>query len=386
LVFALYVRSWRSPLRLHRRQTALLRDNRVELLIDGGPFFSAVVDAIESAKEYVLMETYIVADDKTGRRIQEALIERAAAGVEVAFVYDAFGSLGLDQKYINILHEAGVKTHKFRPFTFMRIKRWAKRNHRKMLVVDGRIAVVGGMNISDDYAALEDGGQAWRDTAVCVQGPAVAQLEELFRKMWTLNSRQILRSLACKPPSFSGGHQVRFLANYGRADRADIHGAYLHAIKDAQKTIRIMTAYFTPDRRLLAALGRAAKRGVAVEIITAGATDLEVILHASRGLYANLLRHGVRIYEWHERVLHAKTAVIDGQWSTVGSANLNHRTWLLDQEVNATIFGEKFAKQMDQQFASDRARCKVISRQTWKARPRWRRLVEWFFGLFRRLI
>jgi len=374
-------------LRLRRQQSPLLPDNRVELLIDGGPFFSSVVEAIESAQKYVLMETYTVTADQTGTRIQQALIDRAAAGIEVAFVYDAFGSLSLDDSYLEKLHQAGVKTHKFRPFSLaIGIKRWAKRNHRKLLVVDGRIGFVGGMNISDDYAAIKDGGQGWRDTAVCVQGPAVSQLEKLFRRMWKRYAKQHLTSLPCTPLSFPGGHDVRFLANFGRIDRADIHRAYIRAILGAKKTVRIMTAYFTPDRRMLRALRRAAKRGVEVEIITAGATDLEVILHASRGLYASLLRHGVQIYEWHDRVLHAKTAVVDGTWSTVGSANLNHRTWVLDQEVNATISGDKFAKQMDQQFIADRARCKAITPDLWRQRPRLRRIVEWFFGLFRRLI
>jgi len=333
------------------------------------------------------METYIVAADKIGLKVKEALIEKAKEGVEVAFIYDAFGSLGLSDEYIEDLKTAGVRVHKFRPFSLaIGIKRWGKRNHRKILIVDGQIGFVGGMNISDNYAAAEDGGQGWRDTAVRVDGPAVAQLEGLFRQMWQRYARQDLKTQPLFAQSHPEGFEVCFIANRGRIDRAEIHRAYIRAILGAKKTVRIATAYFTPDRRLLRALKRAAKRGVRVEIITAGATDLEVILHASRGLYANLLRHGVHIFEWHDRILHAKTAVVDGVWSTVGSANLNHRTWLLDQEVNAMIFGESFAKQMDEQFASDRARCKAITKELWDQRPRWRRIIEWFFGLFRRLI
>ena len=370
-----------------RRATPLVKDNRVELLIDGGPFFLDFIECIRSAQRYVFVETYILADDQIGNKIKAALIEKAQAGLEVALVYDAFGSLSLSDSYVDELISAGVKVYQFRPFSLkIGLSRWVKRNHRKLLIVDGQVGFVGGMNISDDYAAINDGGEGWRDTAVKVDGPAVAQLEDLFRQMWRRHAQVPLQSQAQTPTDYPGGHEVRFIANYGRADRADIHRAYIRAILGAKHSVRIVTAYFTPDRRLLRALRRAAKRGVSVEIITAGATDLEVILHASRGLYANLLRHGVKIYEWHERVLHAKTAVVDGVWSTVGSANLNHRTWLLDQEVNATIAGEEFAKQMDIQFTLDRARCRTITKDMWSQRPRWRRIVEWFFGLFRRLI
>jgi cardiolipin synthase len=282
--------------------------------------------------------------------------------------------LGLADKYIDDLREAGVKVHKFRPFSWrLGIKRLVKRNHRKLLVVDGQIGFVGGMNLTNDYASVQEGGQGWRDTAVKIDGPAVAQLETLFRQMWARYAKIGLLSARRNARDFHGGHEVRFIANHGRIDRADIHRAYIRAIVGAKTSVRIVTAYFTPDRKLLRALRRAAKRGVSVEIITAGATDLEVVLHASRGLYANLLAHGVRIYEWHERILHAKTAVVDGTWSTIGSANLNHRTWLLDQEVNA-------------QFISDRTRCKIITKELWRQRSKWRRVLEWFFGLFRRLI
>ena len=380
--------AWRTPLRWRgRRTTPLVGANRVELIIDGSPFFLDFIQTILSAKHYVFVETYIVADDRTGSKVKDALIQKAKEGVEVAFVYDAFGSLSLPDAYVEELMSAGVKVHKFRPFSFtIGLNRLVKRNHRKLLVVDGQIGFVGGMNLSDDYAALADGGQGWRDTAVKVDGPAVKQLEQLFRQMWARYAKIGLQTTPIQAIDYPGGHDVRFIANYGRVDRADIHRAYIRSILSAKKSVRIVTAYFTPDRKLLRALRRAAKRGVSVEIITAGATDLEVILHASRGLYANLLRHGVRIYEWHDRVLHAKTAVVDGFWSTVGSANLNHRTWLLDQEVNATITGEQFAKQMDTQFELDRARCRAITRELWRQRPMWRRLIEWFFGLFRRLI
>ena len=356
-------------------------------MIDGQPFFSRYLQAIDKAKNYIFVETYIFCDDQTGRKIQQALIRKAKEGIEVAVIFDAFGSLSLPTEFVDSMLAAGVRVHRFRPIRWTtRVGMLNRRNHRKILVVDGVLGFVGGMNLADNYAALEDGGAGWRDTAVAVKGPAVTQLDVLFRTMWEKCSHIPLRAAPQRPETYPDGYSVSFIANYGRIDRAEIHRAYLQAIHEAKESVRIATAYFTPDRRLLKALRSAAKRGVCVEIITAGATDLEVILHASRGLYGNLLRHGVKIFEYHERVLHAKTAVVDGRWSTVGSANLNHRTWILDQEVNATILGPEFGQKMEHQFMIDRAVSRPITKDLWRSRPVWRRITEWFFGLFRRLI
>lgn len=380
--------TWRTTLLWSRKpRVTPSTGNQVELMIDGRAFFSRYLQAIETAKSYVFIETYIFCDDQTGQKVQQALIRKAKEGVEVAVIFDAFGSLSLPSHFVDEMLSAGVRVHEFRPIRWTtKVGMLNRRNHRKILLVDGLLGFVGGMNLADNYAALEDGGAGWRDTAVAVQGPALEQLESLFRQMWEKCSRIPLRSTPQISPEFASGHRVSFIANFGRIDRAEIHRAYIQAINTAKQSVRIATAYFTPDRRLLKALRNAAKRGVSVEIITAGATDLEVILHASRGLYGNLLRHGVKVFEYHDRVLHAKTAVVDGEWSTVGSANLNHRTWILDQEVNATILGPKFGQEMEDQFAIDRAASRPITRQLWSSRPIWRRLTEWFFGLFRRLI
>ena len=369
-----------------RRQTPYVSGNRVELLIDGAAFFECLIETIAGAKRYALVESYIFANDAIGKRVADALIERAEAGVEVAVHYDGFGSLGLGRELPGRLAAGGVKIHEFRPMRLF--ARWPlnKRNHRKSLVVDGRVGLVGGMNISDDYAAPEDGGRGWHDAAVKIEGPAVLQLESIFRDLWSKHAKIRLET----PPGFAAqypdGHEVRFIENKGRKDRAAIRRAYLRAIVGAQRTVRITTAYFSPDRLLLRALCKAARRGVAVEIITAGATDMKPVLQIARGLYGRLFRAGVKIYEWHERVLHSKTAVVDGQWTTIGSANLNHRTWLLDLEVNATILSPEIGAQMDGLFVVDRARSRPIDRALWRSRPVTQRMLEWFFGLFRRMV
>ena len=183
-----------------------------------------------------------------------------------------------------------------------------------------------------------------------------------------------------------GGVPVRFVGSFARKLRADIRRDYVGAITGATKTIRLMNAYFTPDRGLVRALVKAARRGVKVEIIIGAATDIWVILMVTRGLYAHLLKNGVRIWEWHERVLHAKTAVIDGVWSTIGSANMNQRSLRTDLEANVTIASSQIGAQMDTMFEADRARSREITPAEWSARPWYRRALEWFFGLFRRLV
>lgn len=361
--------------------------NRVELLPDGGRFFAAMEAAIAEAQHYVLVETYILRADKTGWRIARALAARANAGVEVALSYDGFGSLGLDHELLRFFAINGIRTLEFAPLSLSAdALPWNRRNHRKTLVVDGAVALVGGLNIADDYAAVEDGGRGWRDTGCAVRGPAVAQLEGLFRETWARLGGATLRTEPRVLEPYADGHPARFVGNFARRGRADIRRAMLSAITRAQRSIRLTNAYFTPDGRFLRALVRAARRGVQVEIIVAGATDVKLVLLVSRGLYGYLMGHGVHIYEWHERILHAKTSVIDGEWVSIGSANLNQRSFALDLEANVTVVSPELGAQMDQMFEADRARSRAIDPAVWRQRPAWARLVEWFFGLFRRLM
>jgi cardiolipin synthase len=360
--------------------------NRVALLVDGGAFFKAVDEAIASAQRTVFVETYILRADKTGWRVANALADRARAGVECALVYDAYGSLGLDSALIDFLREAGVKTLDYRPISpFRGIWPWRKRIHRKSVIVDARIGIVGGQNICDDYAAVEDGGKGWRDTSVRVEGPAVVQLEAMFRRLWAESRGQELTTSSHTPEAYAEGHQVRFLGNFARRDRAFIRKAYILAILGAERRIRICNAYFVPDRVLTRALIRAARRGVRVEIIIGAATDVTAVLHMSRGLYSRLLLNGIKVYEWHDRILHAKTAVIDGEWSTIGSSNLDNLSSFRNLEVNATILGERIGGALDDQFEIDRARSTAILPELWARRPWVQRIIEWFFGHFRGL-
>jgi cardiolipin synthase len=361
--------------------------NRVSLLVDGGAYFSALLHSISEARRSVFVETYIYVADKTGWRVAEALVERARAGVEVALIYDGYGSLTLDSKLVRYLRDGGVKTLVFRPISLLKgIWPWSKRNHRKSAIIDGRTGIVGGQNISDNYASIADGGHDWRDTGVRIEGPAVTQLEAMFRAMWSRFGGVPLASIPETTPPYPEGHDARFLGNFARRDRAFIRRQYMLAILQAERSIRIANAYFVPDRVLLRALIRAAKRGVKVELLIGAATDVVAVLHISRSLYAKFLKHGIAVYEWHDRVLHAKTAVIDGVWSTIGSSNLDTLSLFGNFEVNAVILGERVGRALEDQFDVDIARSRPILPDVWRRRPLIQRAAEWFFGLFRRLV
>jgi cardiolipin synthase len=364
-----------------RGQPPLTAGHRVEVLTDGGDFFGALEPAIAAARTYAFLETYILASDETGWRVARTLAETAKRGVEVCVLYDGFGSLELDPYFAQYLENAGVKTCVYRPLTALgKASPWSRRNHRKSVVIDGGIGIVGGMNIAAEYDAPERGGAHWRDTSVWVEGPAVGDLEASFRRIWEESQGSSIRSSPRRSPPLEGGEvRARFTHNFLRKERAEIRAVYLEAVRGAQRSIRICNAYFVPHRKFRAALRAAAKRGVQVEIITAGNTDVALARLASRSYYPKLLKAGIRIFEWHERVLHAKTAVVDGGWSTIGSANLDYFSSFMNLEVNAVLESKRIGEEMEKQFLADRSRSTEITLQTWKTRPWYQRLFDWLF-------
>jgi len=378
-----------APLLRRRRHLPipLVPDNAAEILCDGAAYFDEIEKAVESAQHYILVGTYILRADNTGWRVCRLLAKKRAEGVEVALTYDGYGSFGLSSELLEFLRLAGVKVLEYRPVSFVTGSMpWTQRNHRKMIIVDGRVGITGGHNIADDYASVEQGGKNWRDTGCRLEGPAVHQLEDLFRRNWGINRGDRLESRPIIAPPVPGGVAARFVGNFARRQRAEIRRDYLAAILGAQKTVRVTNAYFAPDRGILRALLRASRNGVTVELILAGLTDVKPMLMVTHGLYGLLLKNGVKIYEWHERILHAKTAVVDGIWSSIGSANLNQRSFRFDLEANVTIVSARFGEQMDEMFEVDRGKCRAIDPVEWKKRPRWMRMLEWFFGLFRRIV
>ena len=355
--------------------------HRLAILRDGEQTFASMLAAIAAAKSSICLETYILRDDRTGARFGQALMERAKAGVEVNVLYDAWGS-SLSIEYLMWLSQAGVRTMPFHPVELSTAldKTLAKltlRNHRKLLIVDGQVAFTGGLNLSDDYAALVDGGRGWRDTHVRIEGPVVGELLGFFISTWKAAGGPPLDPVRYPKRLHTRDPAVQVAASHLRRGRRTVRHAYGDAIREAKSHIYITNAYFLPTVRLLQSLRAAAKRGVDVRVMVAGTTDVQAVLLASRSIYGLLLKAGVRLFEWEGRVLHAKTATVDRRWSTVGSSNLDRQSLRFNLEVNVIVRDSAFAGAMEAMFFQDLDSCREITLDTWEKRSLWERGASW---------
>lgn len=367
--------------------------NAVRLLNDGPASYGAMFEAIERARDHVHVEFYIIESDEVGQRLSEALLRKSAQGVAVNLIYDSVGSSEADPEYFKRLREGGVQVLEYNPVNPLRARgawRINNRNHRKLVIVDGAVAFTGGINISNVYASSSGGGgrsggsstfgssggsrdtrkAGWRDTNVRIEGPAVEQLQRLFLDTWAKQKGPALAQRNWFPKvAPKGDHPVRVVASGPQDEVPSIYVALLTAMASADKSIHIMMAYFVPDPQTLQALMSAAKRGVDVKLVLPSYTDFWAVFHAGRSHYTELMRAGVKIFERQEALLHAKTIVIDGVWSTVGSANLDWRSYLHNEELNVVVLGVDFGTQMERMFASDLAKSTPIDAQTWARRP-----------------
>ena len=366
----------------------LIAGNKVTLLYDGPQTMTAMMTAISAAKDHINLETYIFDQDEIGIRFADLLIARHRAGVKVNVIYDSVGTIGTPQAFFDKMRDAGIQLLAFNPVNPLKLKgMWEpnNRDHRKILVVDGVVAFMGGVNISDTYSsgslfrskARRDTKVGWRDTHIKIEGPAVAALQWLFLNNWASQKSPDLPDSNFFPPLKEVGDKlVRVLASEPGGDY-DIYKAYVLAIQEAKKTIHITSAYFVPDVQILRALSAAAQRGVKVKIILPGVTDSGLLFHAARSFYSEMLASGIKIYEMQIAVLHAKTAVIDKVWATIGSTNIDTRSFLHNHEINVVVFGEEFGNAMENAFAEDLRDSVEITQEKWGQRPLGDRLKEW---------
>lgn len=360
-----------------------LPGNRLTLLRGGGEAFRSMWEAIDSARRSVHLETYIFNNDATGREFGRRLMEKARQGVGVRLIFDSVGSLNIDQILLAQLRSAGVSLLEYHPLAPWRPRwAWSRRDHRKILVVDGRVAFIGGMNISHDHAPREAGGQGWNDTHVRIEGPAVRELDRLFRAVWSKETGKWF-PLEDPPKPPPGASWVWVAANQEFLHRHRIRRAYMNALRAARREVCIANAYFLPDHRIARALAGAARRGVSVRILVPGRSDHPTVWHAGRRTYDLLLRNGVRLFEWRGPILHSKTAVVDGIWSAVGSYNMDRRSLLQNLEVNLHILDPEVAARMRAHFETDlQAACEITLAQ-WRRRPSLDKLRERFWYQFR---
>ncbi|MDX2054399.1 MAG: phospholipase D-like domain-containing protein [Polyangiaceae bacterium] len=383
--------SRRFPFGPQRDSGTFIVGTRVELLTEPVLAFDAMIREIDQAKHQVLLEMYWFASDTVGWRFCEHLCQAAARGVWVAVMYDALGSWDTDEALFETLRAAGVEVIEYGPIAPWRRRfawrRLSLRDHRKILVVDGKVGFTGGLNLSKESLPVAAGGDGWRDDAVRLEGPAVAALADCF---WQTHrrerGRQTMHPHVSEAAPVADAAMVRVLSQNGPRRRYQILSAYLERIRGAKQRVWLKNAYFIPDRRVRKALSEAARRGVDVRVVVPMKSDVPIAKYAGQRTFGGLMRNGVRLFAWLPSVLHSKTAVVDGLWSTVGTFNLDHMSFRTNLEVNVGVLDAGFAQQMEASFLADLEQCREIVLSEFERRSFVERSVEFFLYQFRRFL
>jgi cardiolipin synthase A/B len=357
--------------------TAMIPGNTAELLKNGDEFFPAMTKEIRQAQKTVNLETYIFQPDEAGRQFADAMVEAAQRGVEVRLLIDAWGSKLGDLQ--DRLEKAGVKWRKYRPVRLFSIYKVGKRTHRKILVVDGKIAFTGGMGISKQWLGNARNSKEWRDTQVRVTGPVVDQMQAIFAEDWTYTTGEILAGEKFYPrPDGPAGTVQAQAIKASRGDASSLAKMFYYvAIQSAAKSIYIQNAYFLPDKQVRDALVAAVKRGVTVKVMVPGRKiDLPMVRFASWLHYGDMLRGGVKIYEYRDTMMHNKTMIVDGVFSTIGSINFDTRSMNRNAEESLAFYDAGFAEKMEAMFDEDLKRCEEITLQAFDHRGLSKRITE----------
>jgi cardiolipin synthase A/B len=365
--------------------------NRVVVLHDADEAYPAMIAAIALAKHVIHCEMYILDPDEVGGRFVRALAERARSGVSVRLMVDAVGSYRLPGRWLEYLSKAGVDVHVFNPIRFAPLELLTKRNHRKMLVVDRKVAFTGGMNISMDHVCVPR-GKAWRDCMVQVAGPVVLDLDDAFVRSY----RQLVspheadqddllppetRDRRLDQPTF-----IQLQSNALLRRRYTIRNAYVRAIKAAEREIIFAHSYFVPDLEIRRALKNARQRGVRIRLLLPGVSDVPIVKRAMEALYAKWFEYGIEVREWRGAMLHLKISVFDGRVFGCGSYNLDDRSLRKNLELALWITGTDEVKKLVERLEVDWARCQEVTPANWHERPLLRRMREWIaFRLRKRM-
>lgn len=369
--------------------------NRVTPLVDGPETFAHLRRYINEARSSVHVETYIFTDDALGKSFADLLIEKAQQGVEVRLIVDGLGSVATASSLFTAMSDGGVQVKEFRPLVSLRTLPWRyhNRDHRKVLIVDGKVAFTGGLNISGAYSSgstVRPGPErgvkeAWRDTHAQLEGPVVRQFQAIFFETWVRLGGEAAADNAKYFPALPevGTDIVTAVTSSGVRQRDEaIYSTYLAAVEHAAQSVWITQAYLAPPPELKAALVAAAQRGVDVRILVPGFTDSGPVFYAARANYDELLKGGVRLLEVNNALLHAKTAIFDRAVSVIGSANLDYRSFLHNNEVTAVIISESLGREMEVIFNKDAASAKEITLEQWRRRSAVQRFKESLSHLF----
>jgi len=353
--------------------------NRFELLVDGARFFPRMLEAIESARRYVLLEIYLFESGVVAARFIDALTRAVGRGVTVKLLLDDFGALGLTTADREKLAGAGIDLRFYNPIRFRERLRNMFRDHRKLLIVDGAAAFVSGAGITDDFDLQKDPGHSWRETAIHVRGPVLADWQALFLGVWNHHAPEPLNLFALQPVAHADGMSGRVTVTSALV-RQDIKRSLYSRVRHAKRRVWIATAYFVPSRKVRRALRQAARRGVDVQLLLPGPyTDHPAIRHAGRRFYTRMLRAGVRIFEYQPRFLHAKTVLCD-DWISIGSSNLDRWNLRWNLEANQEVDDAAFAATVQAMFEEDFRDSVECRYEEWRRRPWYQRLRERFWG------
>jgi len=386
----------RRPRHLTRRFFARFRrntdadfcsGNRLLLLRSGADFFTELFAALEAARLSICLEFYIVRNDQTGQRLADSLQQAVARGVKVHFLYDYFGCFDTPDTFFRDLSDSGIACTAFNPPSWGKRMRWFdRRDHRKIVVIDGQTAFAGGVNIGDEYAGTLSDDETWRDVGLRIDGPSAGKLRQLFDENWHEASGQ-RPVYPVAPPLMASDHAdaVAIVSGSPYHNRSRIRDAFLLGLAGAATRVCVETPYFVPDPRFLRALLRAVRRGVQVQLILPAHSDIPLVQIVNRSFYAALLKAGVEVYERQGAILHAKAMVIDSAWSVIGSANLDQRSFHRNYEVSVIVASAAFGRQVQTLLDHEMAGSYPITLSEHERRGGLIRVLEWlasFVGWF----
>lgn len=360
--------------------------NKVKLLISGKETFSSILDAVSTARSVICIEFYIFKDDNTGKRLAEVLKQKAKEGVNIYLLYDHFGSFLTSRGFWRDLKKAGIRVKVSHPFRWSAPRKYIYRNHKKLLIIDGRKAFLGGFNIADEYHGyFRKKSKPWRDTGIYLEGPLASSLLNIFRKSWATWKGEPVKTSGEADLPAGDLPVIPVFASSGRA-RRKMRKLFIYSIRNAKDSIYLTTPYFIPGKKILRALIRAAENGVDAKLLLQGKTDIRSVYYAGRSYYSRLLKAGVKIYTYKGSVLHAKTAVFDRKWSIVGSTNLDFQSLRRNDESNAGVLDSGFSDYMTEVFQKDLLESEAIEAEKWSNRPLYEKFLEKVFAFIMKKI
>ncbi|HRN78986.1 MAG TPA: cardiolipin synthase [Ferruginibacter sp.] len=367
-------------------QSPLTRNNTVKILLNGEEKFPELLQAILEARHHIHVEYYIFDVDDIGNQVMDALMQKARAGVKVRFIFDDFGSPQIKRKQIKALEEAGVEVFPFYKVHFYLLaNRLNYRNHRKIVVIDGKTGFVGGINVSDKYINQTPGKRFWRDTHLRIDGPGVYYLQYLFITDWNFCANRKLNVEEMHFSQFSDAGDDRIVQLVGSgpdSHQPSILFAILQMIYLAKEEILITTPYFIPGESIMHALRVAALSGLKVKLLVPGKSDSRIVNAAARAYYDDLLQAGVEVYCYSKGFVHAKTMVCDGKTAMVGTANMDNRSFDFNFEVNAIVYDTELSSKLRNIFFEDIRDAQPLNPKQWHTRSVWVQLPEKFARLF----